>query len=191
MVEAVNPYAPPKAHVDDVIATDSDADAVRREHIRRETSIRSIGALYYLGGGFLGLFGVLMLLAWLARDRTAFNLAAAVVFLVLAAVEIAMGRGIRRLRPWARNVITVFACIGLLGFPLGTLINAYILYLLLSKQGKRIFAPDYADIVAATPGVKYRTSVVTWIALALLVLILVGLAILATTGAGARWLPTR
>ena len=187
---SANPYAPPKAHVDDIVTTDSDAEAVRREHIQRETSIRSIGMLYYLGGGFLGLGGVLILIAWLARDRTGFNLGVAVVFLVLATVEIAMGRGIRKLRPWARNIGTAFACLGLLGFPLGTLINAYILYLLLSKQGKRIFEADYADIVAATPGVKYRTSVVTWIVLALLVLIFVGLAILAATGAAARLLPT-
>ena len=188
MSAAVNPYAPPKAHVDDVAAIDSDAEAVRREHIRRETSIRSIGALYYLCGVLVAVCGVLILVAYLAVDRKPVSLGGGVALLVIAALQFALGGGIRRLRPWARNIIAALACIGLLGFPLGTLINVYILYLLFSKQGKRIFEPDYADIVAATPAVKYRTSTVTWVALAVLLLIFVGLAILGTTGGVARWI---
>ena len=188
MPAAVNPYAPPKAHVDDVVAIDSNAEDVRREHIRRETSIRSIGALYYLCGVFVAVCGVLILIAYLAVDHKPFDLGAAAALLVIAALQFAMGRGIRRLRPWAGNIVKVVACLGLLGFPLGTLINGYILYLLLSKQGKRIFAPDYADIVAATPGVKYRTSAFTWAVLAVLLLLFAGLVVLGTTGGAAHWI---
>ncbi len=54
-----------------------------------------------------------------------------------------VARGVRKLAPWARITTIVLAAIGLLGFPVGTLINGYILYLMLSKKGKRIFEDDY------------------------------------------------
>ena len=73
----------------------------------------------------------------------------------------------------------MLSAIGLLGFPIGTLINGYILYLFLSKKGRTIFAPAYQDVIAATPHVKYRTSIVIWIFLALLV----GLILFAAVGA--------
>ncbi|MEJ1963822.1 MAG: hypothetical protein WDO56_20595 [Gammaproteobacteria bacterium] len=92
-------------------------------------------------------------------------------------LSIFVGRGLRKLRPWARITTLVLSGIGLLGFPVGTLINGYILYLLLAKKGKRIFEDDYPAIVAATPDVKHRTSVVTWIALGILVLLLVGIVV--------------
>jgi hypothetical protein len=69
----------------------------------------------------------------------------------------------------------VLAAIGLLGVPFGTLINGYILYLLLSHKGQRIFAADYPEIVAATPHIKYRTSAAVWVLLGLVALLIVGL----------------
>jgi hypothetical protein len=66
----------------------------------------------------------------------------------------------------------VLSGLGLLGFPIGTAINAYILYLFLSKKGRTIFAPEYQAVIAATPEVKYRTSILVWIFLALLVALL-------------------
>ena len=98
-----------------------------------------------------------------------------VLYLVFGALFIVVGRGIRKLRPWARTTGIVLAAIGLLGFPLGTLLNGYILYLLLAKKGKRIFEDDYKDIIEATPHVKYRTSIVVWIFLGLLVLAIAGI----------------
>jgi hypothetical protein len=40
-------------------------------------------------------------------------------------------------------------------------------------------APDYQDVIAATPHVKYRTSIVVWIFLALVI----GLVVIAVLGA--------
>jgi hypothetical protein len=62
--------------------------------------------------------------------------------------------------------------LGLAGFPLGTLLNMYILWLIHSEKGKLIFSPDYAAIVEATPDVKYRTTLLVWIILGLIVLVL-------------------
>ena len=86
------------------------------------------------------------------------------------------GIAIRRLRKWSRVVATIFACIGLLGFPVGTLISAYILYLLLSAQGTMVFSSEYQQIIAETPHVKYQSSkAVKWI---LIIMVFIFLAIL-------------
>jgi hypothetical protein len=98
-----------------------------------------------------------------------------VVYLAIGALMLFVARGVRQLRPWARTTTIVLAAIGLLGFPMGTLINAYILYLMLAKKGKRIFEDDYKDIIEATPHVKYRTSIVVWIVLGILLLAFIGL----------------
>jgi hypothetical protein len=54
----------------------------------------------------------------------------------------------------------------------------YILYLLFSKKGATVFSEEYQRVIAATPEIKYRTSIVIWILLALL-LLLIGVGLLA------------
>ena len=161
---ASNPYAVPAANVEDVSA-DPEAEAIRREHISHEASIKAVGFLYYLGGLGLTIAGGVSLFA--SRDA-----GIAALMFMLAALGVAQlfaGWGVRSLRPWGRILGCVLSVIGLLGFPIGTLINGYILYLFLSKKGRTIFGPDYQDIVAATPHVKYRTSILVWVFVALLV----------------------
>jgi hypothetical protein len=87
---------------------------------------------------------------------------------VLGVGTLYAGWGVRALRAWGRILGGVLSAIGLLGFPIGTLINGYILYLFLSKKGRTIFSPGYQDVIGATPDIKYRTSVVVWIFLVLL-----------------------
>ncbi|MBB6095592.1 hypothetical protein HNQ60_004482 [Povalibacter uvarum] len=173
-----NPYAPPTAHVDDVSGATSEMEQIRQEHIKHEASVRSIGVLYYLGAFFLGVAGVLFLVGAFSGAGLG-NLGSALIaiYLVMAVLFTAVARGIRRYQPWARTATIVLACIGLLGFPLGTLINAYILYLMLAAKGKRIFESDYPDIVAATPHIKYKTSIIVWIVLAILVLVIAAVVI--------------
>ena len=166
-----NPYAPPTARVDDVGVADSEAEAIRQEHITHEASVRSVGILYLLSAAFAAIAGVVIAFAGAFGDsNNGLMLGLGSVYVVLAVVSFLLGRGIRQLRPWARTTSIVLSCIGLLGFPVGTLINGYILYLMLSAKGKRIFEPDYADIVAATPHIKYKTSLLVWILLALFLL---------------------
>jgi hypothetical protein len=171
---AANPYAPPRAHVDDVGQSNSEAEEIRREHIKHETSVRSIGLLYYLSGGVMTVLGIGML-ATLARSFDPFTVGMLAAYLGIGVLMLFVAHGVRKLAPWARTASTVLAILGLLGFPVGTLINAYILYLLHSKKGKRIFEEDYKDIIEATPHVKYRTSIVVWIVLGILVLLFLGL----------------
>jgi len=163
---AFNPYAAPAAPVEDVSAN-AEAEAIRKAHISHEASIKAVGLLYYLGG-----IGVtLAALAGLAGAKDA-SVAVTLLLIGLGVGQFFAGWGVRALRPWGRIVGCILSGIGLIGFPIGTLINGYILYLFLSKKGRTIFAPEYQDVIAATPHVKYRTSIIVWIFLALVVLLL-------------------
>ena len=175
MSAAVNPYAAPAARVEDV-ATNPEAEAIRRAHISHEASVKAVGILYYLGGILCLIVG---LGALAGAASTPLSAVPALLLIALGVAQLFAGWGVRALRSWARTVGCVLSAIGLLGFPIGTLINGYILYLFLSKKGRTIFAPAYQDVIAATPHVKYRTSIVIWIFLALLV----GLVVFAAVGA--------
>ena len=80
--------------------------------------------------------------------------------------------GLRRLQPWARIVAAILSTFGLLGIPIGTLIGAYFLYLLLSKKGSVVFSEEYKQVIAETPHLKYRTSKIVLVLLGLLLFLL-------------------
>lgn len=178
MTTAINPYAAPQAAVEDLSA-DPEADAIRREHINHEASIKGIGLLYYISGAGMLLGSGAALFGAPSGRNAAFMLGILLGLGLLSAGFIAVGRGLRTLQPWARIPTTVLAALGLLGFPVGTLINGYILWLIHSQKGRFILSPDYAAIVEATPDIKYRTPLWIWIILGLLVLVL--LAVLVPT----------
>jgi hypothetical protein len=92
--------------------------------------------------------------------------------LVLSAVQLWTANGLRRLQHWARIPSGILSGFGLLGFPIGTLINGYILYLLFSEKGKMVFSPAYQEVIRQTPQIKYKTSIVVWIFLGLILLLL-------------------
>lgn len=160
---AFNPYAAPAAPVADVGAN-AEAEAIRRAHITHEASIKAVGLLYYLGGVGVTLVAAASLLG--AKDA---SVMLTLLLIALGVAQFFAGWAVRALRPWGRIVACVLSGLGLLAFPIGTAINAYILYLFLSKKGRTIFAPEYQAVIAATPEVKYRTSILVWIFLALLV----------------------
>jgi hypothetical protein len=172
----VNPYAPPKASITPA-ALDGDqeyAEQIRRELIKHETSIKSVGFLYLFGATFMVIFAIsLIAISLLGTGEPSVGLGLGIVafYGVLAALSIYLGIGLRKLSPKIRTGVTILSVIGLLGFPLGTLINAYILYLLHSDKGKRVMSAEYQGIIAQTPHIKYRTPV--WL-IVLLVLIIVG-----------------
>lgn len=132
-------------------------EEIRKAHIKHEASIKSVGILYLISGCFLllaGLFGLTE-----AGQLTIVEVFLTVgFFLGLGGLSIYTGIAIRRLQPWTRVAVGIFSGIGLLGVPVGTLINGYILWLFFSEKGKRVLAPDYKDIIAATPHVKYKSG---------------------------------
>jgi hypothetical protein len=166
------PRAPRKASVVHVSRARAKAEAARLEHLAHESSVRSIGTLYYFGGFWMLFVGgsLVQSVVTMPVDRPARDIG--IGLLVLSAVSLVVGWGVRRLRRWAGGATVVLSAITLLAVPIGTVIGGYLLYVLLSAKGRRVFAPDYADIVAATPYIKCRTSIAVWIALGLGVLLI-------------------
>jgi hypothetical protein len=142
------------------------AEDIRNEHIKHEASVKSVGVLYFIGAFIMILLGGIMLIA-----TAGLGVLEALVLVCLAGFQFATGLALRRLKRWARIVAGIFSGVGLLGFPLGTIINGFILYLLFSKKGKMVFSPEYQEVIAQTPHIKYRTSIVVWIALGILLLL--------------------
>lgn len=181
--EPLNPYAPPEARdLESPMGSSLQrAEAVRREHIKHEASIKSIGCLHILGGiGCVIMLGFVVFAVGAGGGRAAgpqlFGVAA--VYLAIGAASFASGVGLRMLAPWARIPAAIVCAVGLLGFPIGTLINGYFLWLLLGGKGSTIFSAEYRDVIEQTPHIKY----VPWLAivlLVLLVLLFVGLGALA------------
>lgn len=170
-----------------VPAVSGGAEQIRQAHLSHESSIRAVGMLYLLGGALLTLSCVLgltaMLMAVVAtggggpKVASLLGFVGTFVYAALAVLMFWLGRGLRRLNPSVRIVAAVIAGIGLIGFPIGTLINAYVLWLLLSAKGKTVFSEDYRRIVAETPHLRYRTPWWVWVLLALVVssVVLLGL----------------
>ncbi|HAV64940.1 MAG TPA: hypothetical protein DCY13_21535 [Verrucomicrobiales bacterium] len=167
----------------------SEAEQIRQDHINHEASVKAVGILYLIGGTF-GLIGSLGLFVMLSSTTTGDGPAESVVFtggvaavlLVFCGVQFAAGLGLRRLRNWARIVAAILSALGLLSFPVGTLINGYILYLLLSKKGQMVFSEEYRQIIAQTPHIRYRTSTIVWIVLGILVALILFFAVFAFLG---------
>ena len=93
----------------------------------------------------------------------------AVLLLGLGVVTAVRRVGRAGAAPWGRVVGSVLSGSACSAFRSALLINTYILYLFFSKKGRTIFSPAYKDVIAATPEVKYSTSIVIWIFLALVV----------------------
>jgi hypothetical protein len=168
-----NPYAAPQANVDPVGTED---EAIRRAHLNIEASLKAVGNLYLLSGVLI-LFGAagILLSSGPAAEYEGITIAA--LFLAIAIAQGIAGFGLRKLKRWARPIATVLSVIGLIGFPIGTMISGYVMYLLWSRKGRTVLQPEYQDVINATPHVKYKTSIVVWILLGL-ILMLVAAAIL-------------
>lgn len=192
-----NPYAPPQATIGSLPgAVEADeAERIRRELLSHETSLRTVGTLHWISG-VLALFAALLIVAVFGialltegveeafgdeGDVTVVvGLGLVLLYCALGLLTAWIGRGLRRLDPRVKGAAIVLSAIGLLGFPLGTLISLYILYLLLSQKGSRILSTEYHAIIAQTPHIRHRTAVWLWIVLALLligVVVVIGLAV--------------
>jgi hypothetical protein len=182
MSDIQNPYAAPKANIEHA-EIGGEAETIRKEHINTEASIQAVGRLYVLGS-FLALLGFVSILIAMVLGRGN-GVASAIGFLPSAAAMLCIGAlygatgfGLRKLKSWARIVATIVGVIGLLGFPIGTIINGYILYLLWNKKGRTVFTSDYQDVITATPHIKYKTSLLVWIILGIVILLVVAAIVL-------------
>ena len=176
-----SPYAPPRAEVaDHRDTTEGEVVQLREAHIRHEIQLKSVGALYYLGGALALVAGVLMIPAYFA-DGSEFGQMIglfALIYLGVGALSVALGYGFRRLMPWVRIPGAILAGIGLLAIPIGTIVNAWILYLMFCEKGRTVLEPEYQAIIAATPEVRYRRTLGDWIAVGVIGALLLGAVVL-------------
>jgi hypothetical protein len=174
-----NPYAatsvdgPPSV----LDASSVSAEAIRREHLSHEASLKSVGFLYCLGSLLVFSFAVVGLVASLAfGNATAMSDVLAMALLsAIGAFQLLVGVGLRGLKPWCRIPAIVLAALGLCAVPIGTLINGYILYLVASQKGATIMTEEYRHIIEQTPHIVFRTSLTNWILLILFLLVGIGI----------------
>jgi len=200
-----NPYAAPAADLTAAPVRPPDeiaeAEAIRRRYLGHEASVKSVGSLYYLGA-FFGIIGTVALVALALNASRVPNVnpngpalmwGMAGFYLLMTALNFVLGRGISRLRPWARWTVIVFSALGLLyilgvggylmtqtnviagAIPMviGGGITGYILYLMASAKGAMVFSPDYKAIIALTPHIKYKSSLIVKVFLVLVVVIVI------------------
>lgn len=165
----INPYAAPQSKT---LQASNQDEVIRQEHIYTEATIKSVGMLYYLGTFILLIFALISFTTS-SIEVTLRGPLLGTVILVLAVGQGVTAYGLRRLQNWARIPTIIFSCIGLLVFPLGTLINVYILTKVLGKQGRFVMTPEYQRIIAATPHVKRKSSILALLLLALLIISLI------------------
>jgi hypothetical protein len=159
-----NPYAAPIAPYG-VGSSGSLAEAERIRHDLgpHEANVRALGLLYLILSALLGLAGLGILGATLMGQLTTPDagpipwLGVVVVLALGTWLYYWIGSGLRALRPNPRVGAIVLSGLGVLGFPLGTLIHGYFLYLLVSDKGKKVFSPEYQLVIAATPHVQYQS----------------------------------
>lgn len=150
----------------------NNAASVRRMHLNHEANIKAVGMLYYLGVIIGVVVVILSLTGTIKLDKGILTTSSIAFTLGLCIFNAWVGRGLRTLNPVVKIPAGVQAGIGLLGFPVGTLISGFVLYLLFSKKGTMVFSDEYKQVIAATPDIKYRTSIIIWFFLALLVLVI-------------------
>ena len=162
-----NPFQAPELLAVDEGPFHSSEEFIRTEHISHEASSKSIGTLYFLAVILISVAG-----AVLPAGSNPVDIGGLLVFVLTACFLLAVAIGLWRLQTWARWIAVVLAFPGLLAVPLGTLINGYILYLLLTAKGAMVFSKEYRKIIEATPHIKYQSSKIVLVLLVLLLTVL-------------------
>lgn len=176
-----NPYASPQVRELTADVPLSEAERIRQEHLSAEVTCKQVGLLCYFGGSIATIYSAMLFILgaiWWARWDFEFGrllvvsgmLIGSGVLALLAWVHFRTASRLRRLDPAARFGAILLSVLWLLYFPIGTLLGGHLLWILNSERGKNLFTPEYQAIVAETPHVKYKTSIVVWIFLGLILL---------------------
>ena len=175
-----NPFATSaiaEALVDPAIENLDEAAQVRHEHLNRETSVRAIGSLFYLGTLVLILFATFTVRSSFplpddGRPVTTklFEFGILGLVVLFAVVQGWVAHGLRTLNGSVRLWAVVLSALGLINFPVGTVINFYFIYVLVSELGRFVMTPQYAAVRAATPHLHSTTPIWlwTWVAIGIL-----------------------
>jgi hypothetical protein len=199
-----NPFQSPQADISDSEFTlrgqggerDQELERIRRKYLNHEASVRSVGLLYYLAAALMVIaaitplampFGIFYLQIFIAVFCFVFCLAFGVV-----------GYGLQKLERWVRIPVTIFGVLGIVGGirglvnpgaggpigpVIGLLLNIYVLAIVWSEKGTYVLSDEYRAVIAATPYIKYKTSLLIKILAGLLLFfILLGLLVFLFSG---------
>ncbi len=184
MVAEQNPYESPKSDISTFPQPgqgeegSSQAEQIRRGYLNHEANVRSVGLLFYVSTGFFS-FAAIATLRYapaMAIRHFAFGIVAGFA-----------GYGLRRLKSWARIPAAILIGLGLvnmaraltsspadaLGNGLGAAIYLYVLFLVWGTRGRYVCSDEYRAIVAQTPHIKYKPSIIVKICAGLLLLVVV------------------
>lgn len=195
------------------LGLDPEAELVRRAHLGHEASVKSIGSLFYLGAIFAAIAAIMMLSSAVgvfplagpnSKNSQVFFGAFGAGLLAIFALYSALGYGLTHLQAWARWTAVALDGFWLLTTTLNALmttlsidpymgivmaiipytIGGYIMYLLVSTRGGVVFSPAYKEVIARTPHIKYRTSLIVKILLAFILGLIIAGFIAALMNAG-------
>lgn len=119
-----------------------------RKHVNALAILYIVSSVLFLlvSGAFLVVFLGLVSLTGepfvIGVSRTAAGIIA-LILLALAAAGILVGIGLHRQASWARLVTIVLSVINLFNFPIGTLIGAYGLVVMLHPDTAQLFAGEH------------------------------------------------
>jgi len=144
--------------------------------MKRPGTISVLAVLNFLGGTFTLLGG--LAIVTMAADQGGAVVGIGVMYLVISGIQSTTGIGLWNLRPWGRIMQIVLAVIGLIGFPVGTVISGLILYYLFRPGIKVLFSgkpateltPDERASLA-----ELSASGVSAITVIIVILVVVGL----------------
>ncbi|HTJ79787.1 MAG TPA: hypothetical protein VL357_12400 [Rariglobus sp.] len=129
------------------------AETTRSEHLRHETTILMVGMLYYVAAGMMMAAAVASLVL---KNGTEAAVRFASLMGLLAAGYGFAGYLLRRLDARARYAASMMAVLGMLAVPIGTVFNAYVLWLVHNKKGRTVLSPEYRQVIAETPQIQCR-----------------------------------
>jgi hypothetical protein len=106
----------------------------------RPGGITVLAVLYILSGLFaLGMGAMVLTGSTMMPFFGGLVAAVGAIYVIIGLIDFAIAYGLWNLQPWARTVAIVFAIIGLLGFPIGTIISIIILWYLFKPEIKEAF----------------------------------------------------
>jgi hypothetical protein len=148
--------------------TIENAEATRKKFLTHEATVKSIGSLYYFWAVCYFLGGVV----WLVyrEESVATRIGTSILLVLFGAAFFWVGRGLRVIDPKVKTLATMLAVFPLMAIPL---LGVYVLYIIHSAKGKVVFSKEYRAVIEATPALRYRTSLFTWILLGLLISVFV------------------
>lgn len=148
-------------------------EAIRREHVAQEASLKSMGILCMLNA----IFATFFLLGTMPGVTGTFQTVSRLDVLVwcLLAVygpfKLYVGYSLYRLNPKVRTTAITLFVIGSLIPPI-CFLDWLFLYTLLTRKTRRVLSEDYASIIRATPGIRYRAPMFRRMILMIVILVL-------------------